>query len=186
MALVDIYPEKAQAAKARFHLNADVYDSHEKLFARDDIDLVSICTPPYTHAPLSIACMEHGMDVPKDYVMDDRDTKTGRMDLEKYYKFPKDMPTAFVCNCDLAASYLIRKLENEGYRIPEDVSVVGFDNFLYPGLCDIGITTYEVDISEMARRAIHKIVRKIANENYTAGVFIVDGHVVFKDSVARI
>ena len=78
--------------------------------------------------------MEHGMDVPKDYVMDDRDTKTGRMDLEKYYKFPKDMPTAFVCNCDLAASYLIRKLENEGYRIPEDVSVVGFDNFLYPGL----------------------------------------------------
>jgi len=130
--------------------------------------------------------MEHGMDVPKDYVMDDRDTKTGRMDLEKYYKFPKDMPTAFVCNCDLAASYLIRKLENEGYRIPEDVSVVGFDNFLYPGLCDIGITTYEVDISEMARRAIHKIVRKIANENYTAGVFIVDGHVVFKDSVARI
>ena len=61
------------------------------------------------------------------------------------------MPTAFVCNCDLAASYLIRKLENEGYRVPEDVSVVGFDNFLYPGLCDIGITTYEVDISEMAR-----------------------------------
>ena len=99
---------------------------------------------------------------------------------------PEKLPTAFVCNCDLAASYLIRKLENEGYRIPEDVSVVGFDNFLYPGLCDIGITTYEVDISEMARRAIHKIVRKIANENYTAGVFIVDGHVVFKDSVARI
>ena len=28
-------------------------------------------------------------------------------------------------NCDLAASYLIRKLENEGYRIPEDVSGKG-------------------------------------------------------------
>ena len=139
-------------------------------------------------AGMKTACPEGISEVimPKDYVVDDRDTKTGRMDLEKYYKFPKDMPTAFVCNCDLAASYLIRKLENEGYRIPEDVSVVGFDNFLYPGLCDIGIKTYEVDISEMARRAIHKIVRKIANENYTAGVFIVDGHVVFKDSVARI
>lgn len=130
--------------------------------------------------------MEHRVDVPKDYVIDDRDTKTGRMDLEKYYRFPKDMSTAFVCNCDLAASYLIRKLEGAGYRVPEDISVVGFDNFLYPGLCDVGVTTYEVDISEMARRAVHKIVRKIANENYTAGVFIVDGHVVFKDSVARI
>lgn len=40
-------------------------------------------------------------------------------------------------------------------------SVVGFDNYLYPGTCDINITTYEVDISEMARRTIHKILKKI-------------------------
>lgn len=33
--------------------------------------------------------MEHGMDVPKDYVMDDRDTKTGRMDLENIINFRK-------------------------------------------------------------------------------------------------
>ena len=72
-----------------------------------------------------------------------------------------------------------------GYRVPEDISVVGFDNYLFPGLCDIGITTYEVNIGEMARRVVHKIVRKIANENYTAGVFIVDGHMVIKDSVTR-
>ena len=90
------------------------------------------------------------------------------------------MPSAFVCNCDLAASYLIRKLRANGYRVPEDISVVGFDNYLFPGLCDIGITTYEVNIGEMARRVVHKIVR-----NYTAGVFIVDGHMVIKDSVTR-
>ena len=76
--------------------------------------------------------LEHGVSNPKDYVIDDRDRNTGRMDLEKYYQLPTDMPTAFVCNCDLAASYLIRKLEREGYRVPEDVSVVGFDNYLFP------------------------------------------------------
>lgn len=64
-------------------------------------------------------------------------------------------------------------------------SVVGFDNYLYPGTCDINITTYEVDISETARGTIHKILKKIANEKYTSGVFIVDGHLVHKDSVAR-
>ena len=129
--------------------------------------------------------LEHHIEVRKDYVIDDRDTKTGRMDLDKYYQLPEDMPSAFVCNCDLAASYLIRKLRANGYRVPEDISVVGFDNYLFPGLCDIGITTYEVVIAEMARRVVHKIVRKIANENYTAGVFIVDGHMVIKDSVTR-
>lgn len=129
--------------------------------------------------------LEHHIEVRKDYVIDDRDTKTGRMDLDKYYQLPEDMPSAFVCNCDLAASYLIRKLRANGYRVPEDISVVGFDNYLFPGLCDIGITTYEVNIGEMARRVVHKIVRKIANENYTTGVFIVDGHMVIKDSVTR-
>lgn len=129
--------------------------------------------------------LEHHIEVRKDYVIDDRDTKTGRMDLDKYYQLPEDMPSAFVCNCDLAASYLIRKLRANGYRVPEDISVVGFDNYLFPGLCDIGITTYEVNIGEMTRRVVHKIVRKIANENYTAGVFIVDGHMVIKDSVTR-
>ena len=85
--------------------------------------------------------LEHHIEVRKDYVIDDRDTKTGRMDLDKYYQLPEDMPSAFVCNCDLAASYLIRKLRANGYRVPEDISVVGFDNYLFPGLCDIGIST---------------------------------------------
>ncbi len=129
--------------------------------------------------------LEHHMPIREDYAIDDRDRQTGRMDLDKFFQLPEDMPTAFVCNCDLAASYLVKKLRTNGYRVPEDISVVGFDNYLYPGLCDIGITTYEVDISEMARRVVHKIVRKIANESYTAGVFIVDGHIVVKDSVAR-
>jgi predicted dehydrogenase len=40
-----------------------VYDSHEKLFDRDDINLVSVCTPPFTHAEISINCMNNGMDV---------------------------------------------------------------------------------------------------------------------------
>lgn len=63
VAMVDIYPEKAQAMNERFGLGAEVYDSHEKLFARDDIDLVSICTPPYTHADIAVSCMQNGMDV---------------------------------------------------------------------------------------------------------------------------
>lgn len=130
--------------------------------------------------------LEHHITVRPDYVIEDRDTENGKIDVDKFFKLPKDMPTAFVCNCDLTASYLIKKLNNCGYRVPEDISVVGFDNYLYPALCDIGITTYEVNISEMARRVVHKIVRKIAKEDYTAGIFIVDGHTVLKDSVAHI
>ena len=156
---------------------------HKKIAYIGTIGMTNSITDRYLGYAKSM--LEHHMPIREDYTIDDRDRQTGRMDLDKFFQLPEDMPTAFVCNCDLAASYLVKKLRTNGYRVPEDISVVGFDNYLYPGLCDIGITTYEVDISEMARRVVHKIVRKIANESYTAGVFIVDGHIVVKDSVAR-
>lgn len=54
VALVDIYPEKAQAKKEQYGLDAEVLDSHKKLLGREDIDLISVCTPPYVHAEIAI------------------------------------------------------------------------------------------------------------------------------------
>jgi predicted dehydrogenase len=59
VALVDIYPEKAQAKAKKFNLDAEIFDSHQALLTpgrapREDIHLVSITTPPYTHAKVAI------------------------------------------------------------------------------------------------------------------------------------
>lgn len=126
--------------------------------------------------------LEHGKQVVKEWVMDDRDWESG--DISKFiFQFPEKMPSAYVCNCDLSASYLIKALKELGYRVPEDISVVGFDNYLYPGLCDIGITSYEVNIKEMARASIHMLLKKMNHEAYKTGVRIIDGNIVYKDSV---
>ncbi len=129
--------------------------------------------------------IEHGYYYGDSMVIMDRDPVTGRMDEDKYFEIPdKDnMPEAFVCNSDLAAAKLIHKLRKEGYRVPDDVSVVGYDNYLYPGLCDIGITTYEVDIRQMARKVLHMITHKIDNRPYQGGVQIVEGRLIEKESV---
>ena len=42
------------------------------------------------------------------------------------------------------------------------------------------------EMQEMAERTMHKIIKKISNEKYTDGIFVVDGRIVVKDSVARI
>lgn len=64
VALVDIYPEKAQAKKEEYNLTeAVVYSSHMEILNRKDIDLVSVCTPPYVHAGISIDCMKAEMNV---------------------------------------------------------------------------------------------------------------------------
>ena len=99
---------------------------------------------------------------------------------------PTEMPTAFFCNCDLTAGKLIQKLRANGYRIPEDISVVGFDNYIYPGMCDVGITTYEVDQPEMAKQAVKRLIKRIEKTPCKYGTHVVEGNIVIKDSVRRL
>ncbi|WP_455717766.1 substrate-binding domain-containing protein [Anaerosporobacter sp.] len=132
------------------------------------------------------AMMEHGLTIKPEWLVEDRDTKTGKVEIDSKKLIVEEMPTAYVCNCDLTASYVIKCLEANGLSVPKDVSVVGFDNYLYPGLCDIGITTYEVDIHEMARFTVSTIIKKIENKNYKSGIFIGRGHLVCKESVIHV
>ena len=129
--------------------------------------------------------LEHGMQVREDWVIPDREPETGRMYLPGYCELPEEMPTAFFCNCDLTASIMIHKLQEAGYDVPGDISVAGYDNYLFPGLCDVPITTYEVDMREMARRVISNLIAKMSGESYRRGICIVEGHLVEKESVKR-
>lgn len=62
-AIVDIYPDKARGIADHYNLNAEVLDSHKRLLGRGDIDLVSICTPPYTHADITVDFLNDGKHV---------------------------------------------------------------------------------------------------------------------------
>lgn len=132
----------------------------------------------------SKALLEHGQEVRTDWIMKDRYEDYKMSGMPYQIVLPEVMPTAFVCNCDLAASNLIRVLRQSGYRVPTDISVIGFDNYLYPGICDIGITTYEVNTEEMVSKCIRYLTCKIAGEPYRKGITIIEGRPVYKESVS--
>ncbi len=129
--------------------------------------------------------MEHGVERRDDWIIDDRSLDDGKIDRTKFV-LPKDMPTAFFCNCDLSAALLITKLEDSGYRVPEDVSVVGFDNYVSDQFAGIGLTTYEIDTKEMADRAVHIIIHKCRNAAYTSGIFMLAGKFIERTSAKRV
>ena len=64
VALCDIYPEKAQAMKEKYHLDFQVFDDHQKMLAACvPIAVVHVCTPPYNHAEIAIHSMDAGKNV---------------------------------------------------------------------------------------------------------------------------
>ncbi|MEZ3437006.1 MAG: LacI family DNA-binding transcriptional regulator [Lachnospiraceae bacterium] len=130
--------------------------------------------------------MAHGVRQKEEWIIEDRDREMGRIDPGKKFCLPEEMPTAFFCNCDVAADILIHKLNAAGYMVPEDISVAGFDNYLISQSGKPGITTYEIHIDEMAERAVHILVHKLKNMNYSTGVFLLPGTFIERDSVRRI
>ena len=61
-ALVDIVPGKAEKMRERFGLDCETLEDYHELFSRG-IDLADICTPPFTHAFITIDCLKAGLNV---------------------------------------------------------------------------------------------------------------------------
>lgn len=62
VALCDMYPDKAEAKKNEYGLDAKIVSDYKELLY-EGIDLVSICLPPYEHAPIAIDFLNAGCHV---------------------------------------------------------------------------------------------------------------------------
>lgn len=119
----------------------------------------------------------------EDYILPDRDECGYSIEID----LPKDMPTAFVCNCDTVANMLMNQLLRQGYRIPEDISVVGFDNYSSESNYRLPLlTTIEVNIEEMTKNAVEFIIRLIKGEEDLGGRKVISGKLIIRDSVAEV
>lgn len=127
--------------------------------------------------------MENNLEYRKDWTLDDRN-ENGI--LYTKIDFPEEMPTAFVCNCDETAFRVISALKSKGIRVPDDISVVGYDNYTVSNICIPTITTVEVDIEKMASAAVEIIIKKLTDPLYSEGRRIISGKLIIKNSVLDI
>lgn len=132
------------------------------------------------------ALLESGIEHRSEWVIQDRDRADGIIGLDYKLSFPDDMPTAFVCNNDVTAYALIKQLEEKGYRVPQDISVVGYDDYLYPEYGESRVTTYLVDIGEMTRVALSCIVKRIENLTVNTNIHVVNGRLIERGTVKKI
>jgi len=69
------------------------------------------------------------------------------------------LPTAFVCIDDQYAIETIRFLKKSSIKVPEDISIVGFDNIQAANLVEPSLTTIEYPIEYIAEKAVNYIVQ---------------------------
>ena len=101
-------------------------------------------------------------------------------------ELPERMPTAFACNSDLTAGYIFDRLTEKGYHVPDDISIAGYDNYLYGHPFAGEITTYNVDMVKMANAAVDILLKKCKKENRHQGVRYIDSDIIERSSVKNI
>ena len=129
------------------------------------------------------AHMENRTRMNSAWVIEDRN-QAGVMFRE--FALPRELPAAFVCNCDEAAYILINQLKAHGMRVPEDISVVGYDNHIYSTISNPGITTIDVNSSRMSYEAVEIMLKKIRDPDYRSGRVLVTGELIERNSVKKL
>jgi DNA-binding LacI/PurR family transcriptional regulator len=95
-------------------------------------------------------------------------------------------PTAVFASCDVGAIALIDCCERAGLRIPEDLSVVGFDDIAMSGLQRISLTTVAQSLDVAAARAVTLVLERIESPTAGARHEIVDVELRLRGSTAPV
>jgi DNA-binding LacI/PurR family transcriptional regulator len=80
-------------------------------------------------------------------------------------------PTGVICSSDLMAIGAVQEASAQGVRVPEELSVVGFDGIAAAAWTQPPLTTVEQPIDEIARTAVAALTGHVAPEQQPSYVF---------------
>lgn len=90
--------------------------------------------------------------------------------------------TALVCRDDESALRVIARLDALGYRVPEDVAVVGFDDVSEAASSEPGLTTVSQNFNEQGRRAVEIMLRWLDGSPLDAPLVLNIGSLKLRES----
>lgn len=129
------------------------------------------------------ALEKRGMEVSREDLIPDR--HSDGYDYNLRVELPDTLPDGFVCNCDKTANILIGELQQHGIRIPDEVSVVGFDHYYSNTQDGLELTTYEYDQKAIAQISTGTILKRIGGTVKASGIRFVEGKVILGNTVRQ-
>ena len=102
------------------------------------------------------------------------------------YLLPSPLPTAFLCHCDMAAYQLMLKLKSQSVSVPDQVSLVSFDNTELSLNSNPTLTTVDIDKHEFATKALQQLLLRANNPSLETQRILLTTKLVQRNSVKRI
>lgn len=105
-------------------------------------------------------------------------------DMLRHIRSGRELPTAFVADNDMIALGAMQALQGEGIRIPEDISLVGFDDIPFSAVFAPGLSTVHVQNLEMGRVAVRKLLELLKTPDLIPARVEIANELVLRGSIA--
>lgn len=96
----------------------------------------------------------------------------------------RDFTAIFACN-DASAYGVCQRLKFYGKRVPDEVSVVGYDDVFYAQMLEVPLTTVRQQVYEMGMESVRRLLRQVKSGERLAEPVIFEPELVVRDSTAR-
>jgi LacI family transcriptional regulator len=97
---------------------------------------------------------------------------------------PEDRPTAIFAASDATALGVMEAARRHGLRVPEDLSVIGFDDTVLAALATPSVTTIHQPLQDMGRVALRTLLRLVVGEPMDSHHVELATHLVVRGSTA--
>ena len=148
-------------------------------------------THPYLYAAdrragYQLGLFLNGLPVRSDYFIEMESVNShAAMDLKELLS-KEDRPTAFVVSDDLLALALERVCAQMGLSIPDDLSIIAFNNSLYAQLASPQLTVVDINSYQLGQEAANRILNHMETPDLPATKVIVPYRIVERSSCKRI
>ena len=112
----------------------------------------------------------------------DADTLEGGRQAARAILSSGFQPTALVCVNDITAVGALRELRERGLRVPQDVSVTGFDNVKLSEFCQPALTTVHIPRDQIGHIVCESLLPKTANGALADSEIVIDPELMLRDS----
>ena len=110
---------------------------------------------------------QNNLQLPDKYVVTISHSMDGSYnDMAAYLKTKPLLPTAFFADNDVIAIGAMKALKEFGYRIPEDISLIGFDDLPFCEITSPKLTTIRTVKKELGQMAVEKIIDMVKNGDH--------------------
>ena len=109
----------------------------------------------------------------------------GCEDMDALLKSRHSLPTALFCVADVVAYGCMKALRRNGLAIPDDISVVGFDDLPPSGFVDPPLTSIKVSKRRIGQRAMQLMLRRISAPHTPCEYVLIGGELVVRSSARR-